>query len=128
MRLNHIHGTRVKWLTVDFFVWYGPKPMTSTTDLFDGCRTHRQVDDAYHQGIYALQEAARLAHTRIVADRDGLAKRTPQNANEGPLDASQAVQRSHDSQVRRWATAQGIPFQRVSKKLREMYEEAHAHE
>jgi hypothetical protein len=110
----------------DFCILYSHEPMTvpgDFADLFDGCRTHREANEAYTEGIQILAEALRLAHMRIVAVRDApiatVTVRTPEQKSEGALKAS------HDTAVRQWATTQGIPFRRVGKKLRKMYEEAH---
>ena len=92
-------------------------------DLFDGCRTHREANDAYKEGLQVLSEALRQAHVRIVTVRDGpgcaVVKRTAPEASEA------ALKRSYDTIVRQWATMEGIPFRRVNKRLREQYEEAH---
>ena len=103
--------------------------MPLPADLFKDCKTHRQAEDVYRQEICSLQEALRQAHTRIVTARDAPAPKiistAPQTEPRGPLRADLAVQRSHDALVRQWATQQGIVFRRVSKNLREMYDEAH---
>ncbi len=100
--------------------------MTSPADflsLFAECKTERETNNAYHRGIGILQEAHRLALVKVIARRDTTSPlREAQKAVQDPL---VAIQRSHDTLIRQWATAQGIPFQRVSKKLRELYEEAH---
>ena len=77
-----------------------------------------------------LQEALRLAHLKIVTDRDAPIPservRKPKNEPQVPLDGKEkAVRKSHDAAIKRWATTQGIPFQRISKKLRDLYDEAH---
>ena len=96
------------------------------SDLFDGCKTHHQANEAYKEGVRILQEALRLTHVRIVTLRDAptptITKQSPQNDAQAAL---KAVQRSHDAAVRNWAARQGISFRRVNKKLREAYDEAH---
>ena len=107
--------------------------MTSPSDfgdLFDSCKTFRDSNEAYRQGVTILQEAHRLCMSRLVKERDSDAvpKRTAQNEPQGPQAVDLAVQRSKDAQVRRWAEMEGISFRRVSKKLRAAYEEAHENE
>ena len=107
-----------------FGVWSPAMPSPADfSDLFDPCKTARDVDDAYHTGIGILQEAMRLAHQRLEDLRD---ERTPKiNNRTAPAATEAALKRSYDATVKRWAAQQGIPFKKVSKKLRELYEEAH---
>ena len=110
-----------------FAVWSHTMPLPADfADLFDPCKTARDVDDAYHKGIGVLQEAMRLAHQRLTDLRD---ERTPKISDRtAPAATEAALKRSHDATVKRWAAQQGIPFKKVSKKLRELYEEAHPNE
>ncbi len=107
--------------------------MTSPSDfmpLFSNCKSIQDTNKSYHQGIAMLQECHRLAMTKLVVARDeGVPKRIPLAQSETPLVTSEkALQKSHDTVVRQWATAAGVPFQRVSRQLRAMYAEAHSGE
>ena len=94
------------------------------SDLFDPCRTMHDANNAYKECLDILREAHRLCMARIVATRD--AAESPRRKILEPQEATEAaLKRSYDARVKAWAAGQGIPFQRVSKKLRDMYEEAH---
>ena len=93
-------------------------------ELFDGCTEIQETNRIYKQNVEALMEAHRQIMSGLIARRESpIPKRTPHSEDEG---AMVALQRSHDAIIRQWATAQGIPFQRVSKTLRAQYDAAHA--
>ena len=101
--------------------------MTSPSDfgdLFDSCKTFRDSNEAYRQGVTILQEAHRLCMSRLVKERDSdaVVKRKPSEPSEGPL-----VAKSRDVAIRNWALSVGhvLKRNRVNKEIRAMYDEAH---
>ena len=72
------------------------------------------------------KEAYRKAHADTSSDAPGLVDvESPRHEVPSPPGQSQGLMVADTETVRQWAIGEGIEFQRVSKNLRAMYEEAH---